>query len=289
MDHRIPRSYSPLNSDDKVKNVESNLQQMLENLEVVQKKSKDCEEEKATAKLTGLKKMKSIEETKNELLDIQVSLSKIALPTLTSSVPCHPPPGFSNPWVPNPRTPSPTLKDSRIPFAMEQSHTEGLPVQREHGPKREVFLGVKQPDGSTNKLEVSFGNEAVAWPTPEQTLKRNASDYGFAKKKGRGRARKDTSGSSETSRGRYPNGQTKTRFGRNMEEHKDSYGQNFTGFPSSAFRSPSPSKDVDLGSSRSPSVTSRPAFGATMPVGCFICGSKNHRSAYCKNNAAMFD
>ncbi|XP_028398366.1 uncharacterized protein LOC114521979 [Dendronephthya gigantea] len=36
--------------------------------------------------------------------------------------------------------------------------------------------------------------------------------------------------------------------------------------------------------------TTRVPFGSmSAPVGCFICGSEDHRSAYCTNNSAMFD
>lgn len=287
-DHIGDCEHSPVKSTDSdtlVRNLESNLQQILCGLQAEREKGSNSEGEKTFSKMTEAEKFKHVElkEARDESVDVEGSLNEMTLPRSTST--CRTPPGFSNPGIQNRRTPSPILKDMFVPVTEERQHVEVSSVEREQIPKREVFLWGKRPDDFKYKYKESFGNEVVNWSTTGGNYKRNPSERGFSKHRGRGRGRRDNTGSLETSRGHYRNGHSGTRFGRKLDEsERNCINQTQVGFDTSlgGTGSPSPSKNMGVDSTW-------PSFGSSMAVGCFICKSKTHSTPYCTDNAAMFD
>lgn len=149
------------------------------------------------------------------------------------------------------------------------------------------------------------GNPVVTWT--QNGGKRNYNNERFInpKYKGRGRGRRDVTGSLEylKDNGEHIGSSCDTRGQRwNFSDGRGLQARDSTVYnersrdnsPEMARmgydRHPGYSDETSRQEPRSESgFTSRGKFGSSVPIGCFICGGKDHRSAYCKNNAAMFD
>ncbi|XP_046850544.1 uncharacterized protein LOC124444020 isoform X3 [Xenia sp. Carnegie-2017] len=112
---------------------------------------------------------------------------------------------------------------------------------------------------------------------------RNLNERSPIKYKGRGRGRRDASGTLEDS------GDPRGGTSRTLEPTRRE-GLHFV--RSDYNTDTKDDTDAEKGADAFLSQTvegARPEFGSNIPVGCFICGEKDHRTAYCKNNSAMFD
>ena len=306
------KSDGNIDSHGQVKNLEGNLKLILASIEVekqkrVEKQNKDEEQNEEIAPLDS-------REVESKLMNNECRLGQAPDQGTLSY---GPPPGFITSESENRRTSSPVHKDA------EANNNEEC--------TREVSLKEKKNNIMEFKdVESQAGNPVV-------NLAQNQS--GSFQRKGRGRGRRDVSGSLDYSkreftgdaRGPRWNSRGVKGFQHGLDKDKPGYvdhspetsRKEYNRHQSSwrdvkgySWKDDSPSKgkleDMDRGhtatSARDTSCTNTKedevrsaspadagfgtpsaAFVSSAPIGCFICGAKDHRSAYCKNNAAMFD
>ena len=255
-----------------------------------------------------------LKELQDTLIDYQNSLER-SFPRVSSF---RPPPGFS---YPDEETRQPPLTEEKQTNNEEISMVNHLPQSIA---TREVSLGGERKNNIMEFKDenTQAGNPVVNWT--QNSDKRNYNERSFPKYKGRGRGRRDNTGTLENlkdnsdslglsgdARGSRWNSRDVNRsqqmMGRENTSGYKEWSRNDSGYnrpsrypeetsrhnrtcsndnynadtrqPRAEFQS-SPSAD---------GVGVRAEFGSSVPVRCFICGGKDHRSAYCKNNAAMFD
>ena len=289
----------------RVKNLENDLKEILSKIESERKKQeKEKEYSKSEVESDAPLDMKELQ---SKLMTYQNSLEKI----------CPPPPGFSYP------------------------EEENLTAPTDLVPMREVSLGARK----NNIIEFKDENTQAGNPVvnlSQNDGKRNFLDRASPKYKGRGRGRRDATGTLENAKdyGEFQGFSGDARGSRwnsrDMKGFQHMPVRDYTGYlqwskndssetsrknydrPPGDFRDtkgyydrqgypdetngPTTKGNLDAETADprefvTESTTSSSAdfgavrgeFGSSMPIGCFICGGKDHRSAYCKNNAAMFD
>lgn len=295
----------------RVKNLENDLKEILSKIESEKKKR---EKEKESNSEVESDEPLDLKEFQSKLMTYENSMEQTVMPPVSTT--CPPPPGFSYPGE------------------------ENLTALPDLTPMREVSLGVRKNNIMEFRDEnTQAGNPVVNWS--QNGGKRNFIDHASPKYKGRGRGRRDATGTLENAKDNselqgYSGDARGSRWNsRDMkgvqpmpvsdytgylqwsendssETSRKSYGRpqgglrDMKGYPEDTNGlTATSSKDIlDAGtadpqefqtqfatssSADSGFGTVRGEFGSSMPIGCFICGGKNHRSAYCKNNAAMFD
>lgn len=315
----------------RVRNLENNLKEILSTIESEKKEQAEMqnEAEKQKESYTEVENVEPLDlkELQHKLMtNYQNSLEQRAIPQST----CRPPPGFSHQGEEN-RTPPSSEEIQAINTELRvANHFPDLSTTRE------VSLA-----GERKNNIMAFKDENTQAGNPVVNLtqnggKRNYNERSFPKYKGRGRGRRDITGTLECSkdnseslvfsgdaRGSQWNSRDMKGFQHMMVRDNTGYVE-WNNSPETSrkgySRPQSGWKDVkgfydrrlgyaeesialtmdshtteprgEFGSSLSADAglgTSRAEFGSSVHVGCFICGGKDHRSAYCKNNAAMFD
>ena len=318
----------------RVKNLENNLKEVLSNIEFKKQTEKQNETEikEHTEILNDSKTQNEDEKPKESKAEIELDLKQLQdkadklmncqnslEPRCFSQSIVRPPPGFSYPGEETRRLLSSKeeTKNIEISIANHLSQTT----------TREVFLaGEKKSNIMEFKDEnTQAGNPVVNWT--QNSDKRNYNERSFPKHKGRGRGRRDNTGTLENSKdssefiglsgdthGPRWNSRDANRFlhipvrentsgyvgwsrndssGYSRPQHgckdvKSNYDRP-SGYSKDNFNTDATEPRAEFESSSSADVGVRAEFGSPVIVGCFICGGKDHRSAYCKNNAAMFD
>lgn len=315
----------------RVRNLENNLKEILSTIESEKKEQAEMqnEAEKQKESYTEVENVEPLDlkELQHKLMtNYQNSLEQRAIPQST----CRPPPGFSHQGEEN-RTPPSSEEIQAINTELRvANHFPDLSTTRE------VSLA-----GERKNNIMAFKDENTQAGNPVVNLtqnggKRNYNERSFPKYKGRGRGRRDITGTLESSkdnsesllfsgdaRGSQWNSRDMKGFQHMMVRDNTGYVE-WNNSPETSrkgySRPQSGWKDVkgfydrrlgyaeesialtmdshtteprgEFGSSLSADAglgASRAEFGSSVHVGCFICGGKDHRSAYCKNNAAMFD
>ena len=309
-----------------VKNLENNLKQILSKIDFEKKKQTEVENEiekqNETDKLkesnTEIVQALDLKELQDKLMNYQNSSEPRAFPESS----CRPPPGFSYPGEEKPS------------LSEEQTNNNELSIA-DHFPyltsTREVLLAGERKNNIMEFKDenTQAGNPLVNWT--QNDGKRNYNERSLPKYKGRGRGRRDVTGTLESSKDSsetlgFPGDARGSWNSREMygfqrmtvrdnssgyvewskndspETLKKSYSKPQSGWKdvrrfseetsglTKTFDTTEPR--AEFGSSSSANAgfgTVRAEFGSSVPLGCFICGGKDHRSAYCKNNAAMFD
>ena len=303
-----------------MKNLEKDLKEILLKIE---SEKKEREKEKEPTSEVESDEPLDLKEFQNNPMANENSSEQTIMPPISTT--CPPPPGFSYP------------------------EEENLKTLSDLTPMREVSLGVRK----NNIMEFKDENTQAGNPVvncSQNGGKRNFIDRASPKYKGRGRGRRDATGtlenakdssefqgfsgdtrwsrwnsrdmkglqhmpirdytgylqwskndSSETSRKSYGRTQGGLRDMKGYYNRPSEYAEESNGLTATSSKdnldadtvyvdpqefqshfARSSSADAGFGSVRG-------EFGSSMPIGCFICGGKDHRSAYCKNNAAMFD
>ena len=309
----------------RIRNLESDLKEILSNIEKQKEKEikNETEEQEETEKQNDIENIQALDlkELQNKLTNYQNSLEESSFTS-----PCRPPPGFSYPREENP--------SALLPEDPQPANGRGL-----SSVVREVSLGERK----NNIMEFKDENTQVGNPIVNRTQndgKKNFNDRSFVKYKGRGRGRRDITGTLESSKDNSPsepfsgvarwnsrdikgfqygtaggiegypsqwnrNEKVYSRPQSDLRDRKGYYDVSSGYTEESSRLTKASSKDSledDTGEPQKPSTefgslwlgnagfgTFRAGFGSSVPLGCFICGGKDHRSAYCKNNAAMFD
>lgn len=335
-----------------VKDIANSLKQVLVKLESEKQKQAEEENEDENRAESSTEPLDT-KELQNQLTNIQNSSDLTPISSFTS--PCRPPPGFSHPGNENRRTHAPEpIGDVQV-NGNELSSSNDVP---ESMTQREVTVDEKKSNIMEFKDEnTQAGNPVVNWIQNDGTFKRNYNERTLPLKyKGRGRGRRDHTGTLGDTKRDYNGSQAFSWDTRGSRwNSRDTKGYQYdsmrdkSGYAefSQCNKSDSPEmtrkvnsgpqngwrggmrgfsrKDdrplgnvventgntemstkrdfdsditegqesrVELGFYSSADASlgmSRVPFGSSMPVRCFICGSKDHRSAYCKNNSAMFD
>ena len=317
----------------RVKDLENNLKEMLSNIESKkQTEQQNGTETKKRAEIQNETQSKD-EKPKESKADIELDLKQLqdkvdklmkyqnsVEPRTFSQSIVRPPPGFSYP-----------SEETRGLLSSEGEETKNIEISIvNHLPPtttREVFLaGEKKSNIMEFKDEnTQAGNPVVSWT--QNSDKRNYNERSFPKHKGRGRGRRDNTGTLENSkdnsefvglsgdaRGSRWNSRDASRSqhipvrenasgyvgwsrndssGYSRQQHdwkdvKNNYDRP-SGYSRDNFNADATEPRAEFESSSSAGVGAREEFGSPVIIGCFICGGKDHRSAYCKNNAAMFD
>ena len=317
---RVTKPGRDVDCQTRVKNLENNLKEILSNIESKKQTEKQNETEikKPTEIQNDTETQNEDEKPKESKADIELDLKQLqdkvdklmnyqnsVEPRSFSQSIVRPPPGFSYPG-----------EETRRLLPSKEEENENIEIHiANHLPQtttREVFLaGEKKSNIMAFKDEnTQAGNPVVNWT--QTSDKRNYNERSLPKHKGRGRGRRDNTGTLENSkdnsefvglsgdaRGSRWNSRDANRFQHNPVRENTSGYVGWSRNDSSGYSRPQHGwKDMKniydrpSGYSRdnsSADVGVRAEFASPVTVGCFICGDKDHRSAYCKNNAAMFD